>query len=155
MDDIQIVLYIIFVLFAIVSRALKKKKQAPLKKVRQRQEPQEDQGSEKQLTFEELLREFTEEKQPEPKVETVKEEQYFDTRDDDEIKRVYEESIRASEAYQSKEHSDDRHTGNFQHFEHYSEEDLEEEESEIAKLLRDPESARNAIVLSEVLNKKY
>ena len=62
----------------------------------------------------------------------------------------------ASKRYEeAQKQSDDKHTGNFKHFEHYSEEDLEEEDSEYAKLLQDEDGARKAIIMSEILNRKY
>lgn len=154
MDDIQIVVYIIFVLFAIISRALKKKKEVPNKKARpaSNQEPQKA-----PMSFEELLREFTEEpkRAPEPEVSEVIDYEDFDYKDETEIQRIFEESVAASKKYEEASYSDDRHTGNFTHFEGYSEEDTDEEESEYAKLLQDDESAKRAIILSEILNRKY
>ncbi|MEQ8926057.1 MAG: hypothetical protein RLO81_09615 [Fulvivirga sp.] len=161
MDDIQIILYIVFVLFAILSRALKKKKETQKKPARPVDQNQRKETPKKQLTFEELLKEFTEEQGTTRKQEPqfAEEEEYeeeFDVNDDEEIKRIYEESVRASQKYEeSRKNHDDKHTGKFKHFEHYSEEDVAEEESEYAKLLQDEDSAKNAIILSEIINKKY
>ncbi|QSE96898.1 hypothetical protein [Fulvivirga lutea] len=161
MDDIQIIIYIIFVLFAIISRALKKKKEPQKKPARPASQNQSKPAPQKQLTFEELLKEFTEEqsgtKRSEPEyAEPESYEQEFDVNDDEEIKRIYEESVRASQKYEeSRNRHDDKHSGKFKHFEHYSEEDVAEEESEYAKLLQDEDSAKNAIILSEIINRKY
>lgn len=156
MDDIQILLYIIFILFAIISRALKKKKEAPKKHTSSTaQQPSQSQPPRKQLTFEELLKEFTEGHAP-VQQEYEEEEEEFNVNNDEEIQRIYQESVRASKEFEnSKKKEDNRHTGNFTHFEGYSEEDTEEEVSEFAKLLQDEESAKKAIILSEILNKKY
>lgn len=159
MDDIQIVLYIIFVVFAILSKLLKKKKEVPQKKARntsnQETEILTEKAKERPLTFDELLKEFTEQKTE------IKEEEYFEEREidkneDEESKRIYEESIKASKRYEKEvNQQDDRHTGNFRHFEGYSEEDADEEENEYASLFQDPESAKRAIIASEILNRKY
>lgn len=155
MDDIQLVLYIIFIVFAIITNVLKKKKGVPQKSApRNTQNTSSPNKPKKQLTFEELLREFTEEQSP--KHPTYEEEEQFDVNDDAEIQRIYEESVKASQKYQNyASQTDERHTGNFAHFRGYSEEDTEEEESEFAKLLQDEESAKKAIILSEILNRKY
>lgn len=160
MDDIQVIIYIAFVLFAIISRALKKKK-AVAKKPVQSNNQDPEQSSPSPLSFEELLREFTEEKtetvepDPEPSI-TRERERVYDRQDDEEVKRVYEESVRASKRFElESKHTDDRHTGNFTHFRGYSEEDTEEEENEYADLFRDPESAKRAIIASEILIRKY
>ncbi len=158
MDDIQIVLYILFLVIALISRVMKSRKQeAP--KTASKSSPTQNKPA-KSLTFEELLREFTEQPQPEAKkaaqeVEVVDYED-FDYKDETEIQRIYEDSIKASKQFEQSTHSeDDRHTGNFRHFEGYSEKDVEEEESEYALLLQDEESAKRAIILSEIINRKY
>ena len=154
MDDIQIVVYIILILFGIVSKVLKKKKEVPPKKAR----PAAGQAQQKTpMSFEELLKEFTEEPKRTPKSQEPEIVDYedFDYNDETEIQRIFEESVAASKKYEETAHGDDRHTGNFTHFEGYSEEDTEEEESEYAKILQDDESAKKAIILSEILNRKY
>ncbi|MEQ8245241.1 hypothetical protein [Fulvivirga sp.] len=163
MDDIQIVVYIILILFGIVSKVLKKKKEVPNKTATpatgQRKTNQSSgQGQKKApMSFEDLLKEFTEEPQsaPRPREPEVVDYEEFDYKDETEIQRIFEESVAASKKYDEASHRDDRHTGNFTHFEGYSEEDTEEEESEYAKLLQDDESAKKAIILSEILNRKY
>ena len=157
MDDIQIILYIAFVLFAIISRALKKKKAIP-KKQTQNNNPEETVAEPAPLSFEELLREFTEEK-----IETVEAEvqepikkSSYKPQDDDEVKRVYEESVRASKRFElESKHKDERHSGNFTHFKGYAEEDTEDAENEYAYLFEDPESAKRAVIASEILKRKY
>lgn len=155
MDDIQLVIYIVLIAFGIFSKFLKAKKK-PVPKKGKPINSREPETPQKQLTFEELLREFTEEKSPQPEpMEEVSYEADFDIRDDDEIKRIYEKAKLDSKKYEVEASHDDRHTGNFQHFKGYSEEDTEEEASEYAKLLNDPDSARKAIIMSEIINRKY
>ncbi len=154
MDDIQIVVYIIFVLFAIISRALKKKKEATKKQA----SPSQGQRQQKPpMSFEDLLKEFTDEPKdsPRPEIPEVVDYEDFDYKDETEIQRIFDESVAASKKFEAVKNEDDRHTGNFTHFEGYSEEDTEEEESEYAKLLQDDESAKKAIILSEILTRKY
>lgn len=163
MDDIQIVVYIILILFGIVSKVLKKKKEVPNKTAtpatgQRKTNHSSGQGQKKApMSFEDLLKEFTEEPPSTPKHQETEVVDYedFDYKDETEIQRIFEESVAASKKYEEASQGDDRHTGNFTHFEGYSEEDTEEEESEYAKLLQDDESAKKAIILSEILNRKY
>ncbi|HNP20046.1 MAG TPA: hypothetical protein PKL31_16525 [Fulvivirga sp.] len=152
MDDIQLILYIAFVVFAIVSRMLKSKKAGKLKPPVQT----EQETTEREFSFEDLLKEFTEGPKKEEhreEVEEVFEEEY---QNDEEAERIYQESIAATERYeQMAKVSEDRHTGNFKHFGGYSEEDVEEEENEYAELFQDQNSAKRAIILSEIINRKY
>jgi hypothetical protein len=159
MDDIQLILYIAFVLFAIVSRVLKRKKAGNVKKPEQRE--QNEAPPKPQISFEELLKEFTtgdtEKKEYDSEYRTEPEEVFeLEYHDDEEAERVYRESVEASkkQAELVKE-TDDRHTGNFKHFRGYSEEDVEEEGSEFADLFHDQDSAKRAIILSEIINRKY
>ena len=155
-DNIQIILYIIFVLFAIVSRLLKsnKAKPAPKSLGREEGESHQENSRKRQMSFEELLREFTEEKEVPPEVQDVSK-PVHEAIDDDEVRRVYERSIRDSEKYDERHANDDRHTGNFQHFAHYSEADTEESQSEFARLLSDGDEVRKAVIMKEILDRKY
>lgn len=180
MDDFQTILYIIVGIIYFLSRALKKKK-PPVKPSQPAQDFDDDTpqtSPPKPLTFEELLREFTEGKQPEeeepepiptPAPAPVQRSKSPMTsryeEDDDEIlepakrrfsdedsKRIYEESVRAVENMKEEQFSDTQY-----HFKRT--EDTQEEESsigsEIADMLRDGDGARKAIILSEILNRKY
>ena len=104
--DFELVIYILFVTIAILSRVLKKRKQqAP-----PAQEPREEQTEKDTITFEDLLREFTEgrsetrQTQPRPEpaweapVERLEELEFRDKiPDDEEVNQVYEEAIREAE----------------------------------------------------------
>ena len=113
------------------------------------------------MSFEELLKEFTGDTPPtqtsqEPAQSYEFEQEYPS---DDEIQEVYERSIaeadRRETELETDEIEDDRHTGSFQHFRGYSEEDTQEGDNQFGKLLKDADGARKAIILQEILNKKY
>ena len=167
MDDIQLILYIIFAVIAILSQAFKaKKKDRPAP-------PQTNSSSESNpkrqqpKSFEDLLKEFTGEQtrtvEPrpsweEPKYETYEDDYEEEYRDESKTKQVYEESVRKAKKLKTIDElvdlQDDRHTGNFQHFEGY-EEDGPEVRNEWQELLSSPEGAKKAIILSEIINRKY
>lgn len=158
MDDIQLLIYIIFVVIALLSRFLKKKKE-PLP-----QNPDEDRQDEKQVSFEDLLREFSEKRQevreqrtptrrviPAPsesrKVESV------DTISDEEVSKRYQESIKAAESELRLEREVSEKLIHFKNYETEAEENLLA--GEIKEMLNSPEDAAKAIVLSEIINRKY
>ncbi|MEQ8711521.1 MAG: hypothetical protein RIC80_00800 [Cyclobacteriaceae bacterium] len=181
MDDFQTILYIVVGIIYFLSRALKKKK-PPVKPSRPGQDTEDDTPqttASKPLTFEELLREFTEGKQPEeeeqrspippptpePARRSTSPMTYRQEEDDDEIlepakrrfsdedsKRIYEASIRSVEKMKEEEFEDTQY-----HFKQY--EDHRDEETtlgaEVADMLRDADGARKAIILSEILTRKY
>jgi len=169
MDDIQLVLYIIFVIIAILARAFKsnKNKQAPPPPPSNREESP---NRKKPMSFEDLLKEFEEssssgqkkvKQEPEP-VSTYESYEYeSEIPDDDEVRSVYEDSLKRAKEFKTIDElvdlEDDRHIGNFKHFGGYSEEEVEghEESNEYLQLLQDAEGAKKAIILSEIINRKY
>ena len=160
MDDIQLIVYILIVAFGIFSRFLKAKKKAP-----KSQAPADERPSKKpSVSFEELLKEFTGEDSTEPELEEAAEPRKVERKamieyDDDEIQQRYQESLKKAESYKSKSEKvvqqDDRHTGNFTHFRGYDEFEKEEEESEFLTFLREEDGPRKAIILGEILNRRY
>ena len=162
MEDIELLVYILLIAFGLFSRLLKgKKNKKPVSK------PASESTQEKKpasVTFEELLREFTGEArekaapQPSEQVKPIPEpaEEVYEY-DDEFAQRKYQESLKQAEDYQSKSQApiDDRHTGKFSHFRGYEEHEKEEEESEYIKMLREEDGPRKAIILSEILNRKY
>ncbi len=159
--DFELILYIVFVLVAILSRLLKKK--AP--KAPKSTEREAETESQPTVTFEDLLKEFQgkgREKKPEPVRTERKPEpepaRDYDFRssipDDDEVQQVYEESIR--EAAKSPDLGSDSDRPKFEHFAVF---EVEEEENEIAKEVREmltsPQNAAKAIILGEIINRKY
>ena len=171
MDDIQFWLYAAFAAIYFFTRMFKKKKlpeggAGELEQPSQRSKP---------VSFEELLKEFTQEEkstsrelEPVPQKsqaerERVKEnpqeyqEQKFEegrTRrfSDEESRRVYEESVKRAEASKLVFEKED-------YFKSSIEREAEEEEtsaaSDIREMLSDSDSAKRAIILGEILNRKY
>ncbi len=174
MENIEFWVYIIFAVIYFLARGLRKKSKP--KPVARPQSPLEtDDGDTRQppVSFEDLLEEITgrktlekteeiiepaepEEKPAGPPEETPKFEEGKTRRfSDEESKRVYEESIRQAEGfeidygtadpYQSKKVT--RETA-----------ELEEENKlaeEVRAMLQDTDSARKAIILSEIIGRKY
>ncbi|XOV95083.1 MAG: hypothetical protein ACFHWX_10300 [Bacteroidota bacterium] len=176
MDDIQTWIYIIIGIIYFIVRSLKKKtpnsSEQPMPRSSQPQ--QSDTQRRKPLTFEELLKEFTNpeagqdteeaieevEEVERPERERVREE--FATEgstrrfSDEESKRVYEESIKKAEGFKIDYSTDEKyHTEKLKAILH----DHEEEEStfadDIKEMFNDPQDAKKAVVLSEILNRKY
>lgn len=158
MDDIQLILYIIFVAIAILTRVFKSKK-------KEQPQPQQQSGNDdyandapKAKSFEDLLKEFSGEAttRREPQPEIISYDDQYEI--DDEVKDIYEKSVQEAKELKTIDElvdlEDDRHTGNFKHFAGY-EEQVENENSEYAALLQDEEGARKAIILSEIINRKY
>ena len=154
MDDNSIYYYLVLVVIALLSKVFGKKK---VKDTPGKVHP----TKEKPLTFEELIEEFTKqasgevEKNEEPEMEVYKEEEKeerIETYKDDEIKEIYNKSIYNAEKLKhvNKEKS------NYSFFKEYQK---EEEENEFAKDIRNmissPDSAAKAIILSEIINRKY
>ena len=157
MDDIQLLVYILIIAFGIFSRFLKAKKKNP-----KTQAPAESESDSQKptVTFEELLKEFTGEDSTEVEPEETFKPQKIEKKpvtveyNDDEIQQRYQESLRKAEAYQSKT-KDDLHTGKFTHFRGYDDFEKEKEESEFLTFLREEDGPRKAIILGEILNRKY
>lgn len=163
MDD-QIWFYIIAAVIYFLTRKKKKKAQP--------QQPQSSSESapspqQKPISFEELLKEITEGKtqeqsehevvvdQPEPvQVEEIKKEGRSRQFADDESRRIYEDSIKRAEEIDIPFEADEDYASKklFKHA------DIEEEHTiadEIREGLQSTDSARKAIIYSEILNRKF
>lgn len=183
MDDARVWMYIVAGAIFIISRILKQKKNdgIPGKPTGGPQNRSSGRPN-KPVSFEELLKEFTEgstaseeeeeyRKQPAPvEARQVLEERKWveenrwddDIRNegrnrkfaDDESKRIYEESIKKAEGAKLDFERDE-------HFQIKLKDRKKEEESEselatdIRTMLRNPEDARKAVILGEILNRKY
>lgn len=176
MDDIQTWVYIIIGIIYFIFRSMKKKapdaSDQPLPKSGGAQPT--DTERRRPMTFEELLKEFTDpqanreeaqEIEPiEEEIETArgrKSEEYIEegrTRrfSDEESKRVYEESIKKAEGYELEYNTDDKyHTEKLKSIPHDHEEEGDTMVDEIKEMFDDPRDARKAIILGEILNRKY
>lgn len=185
MDDIQFWLYILFALIYFVARALKKKAQPDASKSdentqtprRHRQKTFEEllqEFTEGRETVREDVREeeeavedFREARRIRPtddvrrrvekevSTETLFEEGTTRSFSDEESRKVYEASIRRAEgATLEFKRDEDFRSGMKSRFQH-EEEDDESLASDIKAMLRDPEDVKKAVILGEILNRKY
>ncbi len=167
MEDLQLWVYIIFGILYFLSRTLRKKNPE-----QPRQSPLETEDSEPRrqpVTFEELLQEVTGQRSPaqveseveevlpeEPKHNPTQKEQVTEDRrhfSDAESREIYERSVKAAEEMSET---------TFEREDHFKlKSKLSEEEptsdhiSDIRQLLATPDSAKKAIILSEIFNRKY
>lgn len=157
--DKELLFYIIFVVIALLTRVFKKKGETP---PAQAKKPKSNNSGKPPISFEDLLKEFEQggsssrKQQPEPVEEYEFAQEYPD---DDEIQQVYESSVRDAERMKTIDElvdlEDNRHSGSFRHFVGYAEHEKEEEENEFMEMLRDADGAKKAIVMSEIINRKY
>lgn len=167
MDNIQFWLYAAFGLIYFIVKQMKKKNAR-----NESQDVEEDtfEPQRRPASFDELLKEFTQGKE----VEEELEEQYYESPEvdstdysqenvghrqfaDEESKKIYEQSIVQSEGYDLKFERDSDFSMK-KSLRINREEDEDEGKSvgeEIFESLRDPNEARKAIILSEILTRKY
>lgn len=172
MDDIKIWLYLGFGLIYFIVKQMGKKKSAEDASPEEVQEMQRPQR--KPMTFDELLREFTQEKSMEERevlvddyaeeqqqkaiIEEIKPVPKSDELQrhfaDEESRKVYENSIKQAEGFDLKFEKDE-------HFKTKVKSKSNEEEvensflNEILESFQDPNQAKKAVVISEILNKRY
>ena len=179
MEDIQTWIYVIIgIVYFIVRTFRNKKPQQADKPAPATSRPQRpDIERRKPLTFEELLQEFTEGRKPE---DAEEEESVIDSKDviarrseerkrdsfeeegrdrrfsDDESKRIYEESIRNAEGFDLDFERDDDFKITKLESRHAEEQESEAfQASDIKEMLANPEDAKKAVILSEILGRKY
>lgn len=172
MKDISTWIYIAAAVIYFISRSFKKKPEdTPAERPARTSQP--NTSGKKAMTFEELLKEFTEQKDvsqneperpvitrsvPEQKPKPVKVKPAFEegrTRSfaDDESKRVYEESIKRAE----QNNLEFEREGKFKSSIRRKTEAVEENNvaGDISAMLRNKDSAKRAVILGEILNRKY
>ena len=163
--DFKIILYIIFFVIYILARSLKK---SPSKQSPKRPRPKIDAEAHEAepMTFEDIFRDLTVDKKrekPEP-VEDIKEVKKFDSDypSDDEIHEVYKESLiqadkskTLGEIMREKARKKRPPVEEFEKFSAYKVEERFTLAFELGEMLKNPEDARNAIVLKEILERKY
>lgn len=178
MDNFKLWLYVIIGIVYLLSRLLKKRpdqsKTTPPNTSSQapQRAPQPTPNSpEKALTFEELLREITSQKEPAPQPRPVArpmpqrerekpavlEDANYDYRKHDDVYEVYEEAkkqafFRPSLEETMKVEDTVVKFGKFKEFELARERDLM---AEYLKDFQDPEGFKKAIVMSEILQRKF
>jgi len=158
MDDNSIYYYLIFVVIALLSRVFGKKKVEDVP-------TNEGSPKERPLTFEELIEEFTRQASGKTKkeeiiqneeipeiIEVEKKNNQRSTYKDDEIQEIYNKSV--YEAQKLKHTNTDNSDYSF--FKEYKKEKEENEfANEIRNMISSPDSAAKAIILSEIINRKY
>jgi len=160
MEDIQLILYIVFVVIALLARAFKSKNKNQPKPTAQKESS--NTSKPKPKSFEDLLKEFESTSSEEEYSQKDQEGEYKEYQNeyssDEKTEEVYQNSVREAKELKTIDElvdlDDDRHTGNFRHFEGY-EEPEEDVRNEYQKLLESPEGAKQAIILSEIINRKY
>jgi len=158
--DFENFFYVILAVIYILSRVLKARKRQPKETY---QEPETD-TPKKPVSFEDLLKGFgvdqeEDENEPEPVVEEEQEEnqgQYEPQYSDEESKSIFEKSIKEAEKvtdYSQTEESKDLISKKFKPYQ--KEEDSDDFAEKIKDMLRSDEGSKKAIILSEILNRKY
>ena len=168
MDDI--IVYLIFLAFALLSRFLTKKKgdaSPPPAQGRSQRQDNEGRPSERPKSFEELLSEFTEQKEPETQrkrqyeeVDTYEEENYEERYSrDEEAKEIYQESVKKAKGLKTIDELVDydkiKTKLDQDKFDPYSKVRQDTLADKIRKDLQNSHEVRKAIVYSEILKRKY
>ncbi len=173
MEDNKIWFYIIAAVIYFLTRKKKKKQQQKQPQPEVARESNRPQQQKKPVSFEDLLKEITEgreEELSEPEVQVIEPEPVIEEgkprkeKDrvrhfaDDESRRIYEESITHAQEFEP------GHDHKFEPDDDYASSKLFKEHmvdegptiaDEIRESLQSTDSARKAIIYSEILNKKY
>lgn len=173
MDNIQTWVYIVLGLVYFVSRLMKKPERQAPQPGRQQPRSQGNENSPKPLTFEELLKEITEAKEPytssppsptqgyvnyedEIEEETTTEPAGYDYRKE-ETYRTFEENKFA--AFNRLSYEDTMKVGDtdvsFGKFKAFEEDTKPSIASEIMQEFSDPERVKRAFIMGEIFNRKY
>lgn len=182
--DAQFWIYIVIGVIYFLSRLLKKPEQAPgeapgdeLPGRNRPVRPEQTAEKPRQMTFEELLREITEGKQaekpvvperrPEPRYESFDNELGeearslervdFDETEDARIFQKYEEAQSLANQRRSLEetmHLEDTNV-DFKRFEAFEKKRRRNVLQDYVKIIRDPASLKHAVVMSEILKRKF
>lgn len=184
MDDIQFWLYLAFAVIYFITRGMKKKTTGGNPKPSSSDTNSDDRPQRKPVSFEDLLKEFTEGREvsgeenetmaPSPPpvearhiveqrkwqekntAESFKNEGRHRQFADDESRRIYENSIKIAEKTDLSIKGDDAFKSKLKRFDQ-EEEDIYENDTAISirEMLQDSDDAKKAIILSEILNRKY
>ncbi len=174
MDNIQFWLYVIIAVIALIAQMRKKKRDqsapAQPRPGRTSAQSQQEIGEEsrrevvnKPVSFEDLLKEILEAKEPaipEPEPEEyleVEKETKYREYEKDETFDLYKKS--AKEAAESKTLEESirklESQVKYEHFEHYEVESAEHPAARLLKELKEPGGMKKAIIFSEILNRKH
>ena len=160
--DIELILYIIFLAIVLLTRLLKgKKENVPPAQQEQTMHDVPHEQPHRRPTFEELLREFTSEREveePEPEKKAGREYvEAVDIRDDSETEEVYRRSVKEARNLKTLDEQVDLDAPiprlkSFEKTETVEESDITRD---IFESLQDAEGAKKAIILSEIINRRY
>ncbi|UII26635.1 hypothetical protein LVD15_25630 [Fulvivirga maritima] len=158
--DKEILIYIVFVAIAIISRVLKSSKKDKSKAPKRTAERPASQNVEKTKTFEELLREFTGEttsSQPSPSKTFEAEFDDFDFEEEERVEETYRKSVNEAKNLKTLDEQVDLEDipTKSQYFKEYDQKEENSVANDILQSLKDPNGARKAVILSEILNRKY
>ncbi len=146
-----------------MSRVLKKRKQVPTETTEEGNQP--PQGK-RPVSFEDLLKKFgvdqevDDQKEEQGEVDDCQEEvevdEYRSRYTDEEAQSIYEKSIKEARLISATEEAELDGKLEFKEFKPYQEEDDSNEfVSEIREILQSKDGGKKAIVLGEILNRKY
>lgn len=159
MDDNSYIYYLILGAIYLISRALKKKKPTTQPKPRPRQVVEEQEVSRPQrpsrpTSFEDILKELSQELNPEEqrRANVMKEEEKPAPI---EVKEEPKEELTREQLYVKKRHKEMELERKLALKREMEEMEEEHEPHEVLELLREEGGAANAIILSEILNRKY
>lgn len=170
MENIETILYLLIGVAYLISRVLKARKKAPPPRPGQAPPPQSQPQAQSQqnqrqpkktFSFEDILKEFEQSLEGEveveeaPPVREVKQEipQPVAVPPEPRQPSRYEAYEGTSYSKQSKASTSEKRVESFARNEKYS--IKEEIVNDYVKMLRDPDGFKNAIVLSEIINRKY
>ena len=164
--DFKFILYIIFFVIYILVKTLKKSKSKQSPKRPRAKIDEETHEVEPTITFEDIFRGVTNDKrkeEPEP-VEVINKVEEFESNypSDDEIQEVYRESLRQAEKNKTLEEivqdNAKKKKAAIPETKESTPSYVEERfslASELGEILKNPEDARKAIVLKEILDRKF
>ncbi|HHP7242352.1 MAG TPA: hypothetical protein ACFCUD_11790 [Cyclobacteriaceae bacterium] len=172
MDNIEILIYLIFGIIYFLSRAFRKKR---TKTPQPTQATEETQREKRPASFEELLEEFTSKKDQETEEEdqddeykpvfqeTSEREKDRDEKrrpsshEDAESKQVFEDSIKEAKRYFQSDDDSEKSLLKDKSFDDIYHKKKKDNKlaKEIRNSLRDPNGARKAIIYSEILKRRY
>ena len=162
MDDIKVLIYIAFGVIWVISRIMKnrKKQQTPVNT----SEEEPYQTPEKEVSFEDLLKELTQGKQEKPVTpdeepikyeEPVVEEEVW-TGSDEEVASVYEQSIKEAEKeVESVSMKEQGHNHHLERFDAFEEEQEDTFLGELRVELQEEGGLKKALIYKEILDRKH
>ena len=162
--DYKIILYIIFFVIYILAKTLKKPKPKHTPPKPRPNIDAEAHEAEPTMTFKDIFRELTVDKKKEKPVKVINEVEELESSypSDDEIQEVYKESLIQAEKSKTQEqivrdNAKKKRTAALksEKFSAYEVEEITSLASELGEMLKNPEDARKAIVLKEILDRKY